>query len=62
LLRNPAIRSGTAAICSRLGRILPKDEYLAGVGVLAASSSTIYRTLNFDRIEEFKVVADTVGA
>ena len=51
-----------AAICSRLGRIPTKDEYMAGVGVLAASSGTIYQYLNFDKIEEFKAVADTVGA
>ena len=51
-----------AAICSRLGRIPTKDEYMEGVGVLTASSDKIYKYLNFDQIEEFKAVADTVGA
>ena len=34
---------------------------MAGVGVLDASSGTIYKYLNFDQIEEFKAVADTVA-
>jgi aconitate hydratase 2 / 2-methylisocitrate dehydratase len=51
-----------AAICSRLGRIPTRDEYMAGVGVLTASGDKIYKYLNFDQIEEFKAVADTVGA
>ena len=50
-----------AAICSRLGRIPTRDEYLAGTGVLAASSDKIYQYLNFDRIDEFRTVADTVA-
>jgi aconitate hydratase 2 / 2-methylisocitrate dehydratase len=33
-----------------------------GVGVLAPAGDTIYKYLNFDQIEEFKAVADTVGA
>jgi len=51
-----------AAICSRLGRIPTRDEYMAGVGVLTASSDKIYKYLNFDQIVEFKAVADTVDA
>jgi aconitate hydratase 2/2-methylisocitrate dehydratase len=50
-----------AAICSRLGRIPTKAEYMAGVGVLAPSSDAIYKYLNFDQIPEFKAVADSVG-
>ena len=50
-----------AAICSRLGRIPTQAEYMDGVGVLTASSEQIYKYLNFDQIEEFKAVADTVG-
>jgi len=42
-----------AAICSKLGRIPTKDEYMADMGVLTAASDTIYQYLNFDRIEEF---------
>jgi len=50
-----------AAICSRLGRIPTKEEYMAGVGVLAPSSDTIYKYLNFDRIEEYTESAKTVA-
>jgi aconitate hydratase 2/2-methylisocitrate dehydratase len=42
-----------AAICSRLGRIPTKAEYMEGMGVLTAASSSVYQYLNFDRIEEF---------
>jgi aconitate hydratase 2/2-methylisocitrate dehydratase len=51
-----------AAICSRLGRIPTKDEYMADVGVLNAHSDTIYQYLNFDKIDDFSKVADTVPA
>lgn len=51
-----------AAICSRLGRIPTKDEYMASTGVLDASSDQIYQYLNFDKIEEYKEVADKVAA
>ncbi|TDP74004.1 bifunctional aconitate hydratase 2/2-methylisocitrate dehydratase [Roseateles toxinivorans] len=51
-----------AAICSRLGKIPTKEEYLAGMGVLTADSSKIYQYLNFDKIEEFSDAAATVGA
>ncbi len=50
-----------AAICSRLGRIPTREEYLADMGVLQANSDNIYRYMNFDQIEEFKEVADSVG-
>ncbi|MBC2770512.1 bifunctional aconitate hydratase 2/2-methylisocitrate dehydratase [Pusillimonas minor] len=49
-----------AAICSRLGRIPTKEEYLADMGILEQNSSDIYRYMNFDQIEEFQKVADTV--
>ncbi|MEO8011908.1 MAG: aconitase family protein, partial [Dokdonella sp.] len=51
-----------AAICSRLGRIPTRDEYMAAIGVVNASGDTIYRYLNFDRIDEFKAAADSVAA
>jgi len=51
-----------AAICSRLGRIPTKAEYMADIGVLDASSADIYRYMNFDQIEDYKDVADTVTA
>ncbi|HRL20187.1 bifunctional aconitate hydratase 2/2-methylisocitrate dehydratase [Alcaligenes sp. SDU_A2] len=50
-----------AAICSRLGRIPTREEYLADMGVLQANSDNIYRYMNFDQIEEFKEIADSVG-
>ncbi|HKX42112.1 MAG TPA: bifunctional aconitate hydratase 2/2-methylisocitrate dehydratase, partial [Burkholderiaceae bacterium] len=42
-----------AAICSKLGRIPSKTEYMEGMGVLNAASSKVYQYLNFDRIEEY---------
>lgn len=51
-----------AAICSRLGRIPTKAEYMADMGVLEAGSAQIYRYMNFDQIEDYKEVADTVSA
>jgi aconitate hydratase 2/2-methylisocitrate dehydratase len=51
-----------AAICSKLGRIPTKEEYMAGVGVLDAASSQIYKYLNFDQITEYADKAKTVTA
>ena len=51
-----------AAICSRLGRIPTKAEYMADMGVLSANGAEIYRYMNFDQIEDYKDVADTVSA
>ncbi len=42
-----------AAICSKLGRIPTKEEYMSDMGVLTAASASIYQYLNFDRIAEF---------
>ena len=50
-----------AAICSRLGQIPTKAEYMAAVGVIDASSDQIYKYLNFDQIDDYKDVADTVA-
>jgi aconitate hydratase 2/2-methylisocitrate dehydratase len=51
-----------AAICSRLGRIPTREEYMADIGVINASGDKIYRYMNFDQIADFKKVADTVPA
>ncbi|MEP6881888.1 MAG: bifunctional aconitate hydratase 2/2-methylisocitrate dehydratase, partial [Dokdonella sp.] len=51
-----------AAICSRLGRIPTRDEYMADMGVLKVNSEEIYRYMNFDQIEEFTESAATVSA
>ncbi|MBV2208188.1 MAG: bifunctional aconitate hydratase 2/2-methylisocitrate dehydratase [Thermomonas sp.] len=63
--RNTNVYLGSAelaAICARLGRIPTREEYLADVGVVNANGDQIYRYMNFDQIEEFKTVADTVAA
>ena len=49
-----------AAICSKLGRIPTKDEYLADMNVLTAASSTVYQYLNFDRVDEYVNAAASV--
>jgi aconitate hydratase 2/2-methylisocitrate dehydratase len=49
-----------AAICSKLGRIPTKAEYMADMGVLTAASAKVYQYLNFDKIGEFTDLADTV--
>ncbi len=49
-----------AAICSKLGRIPTKAEYLADMGVLTAASDKIYQYLNFDQVKDYTDVADTV--
>ena len=51
-----------AAICSKIGRIPTKEEYLADVGALAQSSDQIYQYLNFDQIDEYADVAKGVTA
>jgi aconitate hydratase 2 / 2-methylisocitrate dehydratase len=42
-----------AAICSKIGRIPTKAEYLADVGALNADSANVYKYMNFDQMEEF---------
>ena len=51
-----------ASICSKLGRIPTKEEYMADMGVLNASSAEIYKYMNFDQIKGFSDVAKTVDA
>ena len=51
-----------AAICSKLGRIPTKAEYLADMGVLALASDGIYKYMNFNEMAEFTEKADTVTA
>jgi aconitate hydratase 2/2-methylisocitrate dehydratase len=50
-----------AAICSRLGRIPTREEYMADMGLLSENSDKIYRYMNFDQIEDFREIADSVG-
>ena len=49
-----------AAICSKLGRIPTKAEYLADMNVLTATSSKIYQYLNFDKVQDYTDAAATV--
>ncbi|EFF74215.1 bifunctional aconitate hydratase 2/2-methylisocitrate dehydratase [Achromobacter piechaudii] len=49
-----------AAICSKLGRIPTKDEYMADMGVITKSGDQIYQYLNFDKIADYKDVADVI--
>lgn len=49
-----------AAICSRLGRIPTREEYMADMGVINSSGEEIYQYLNFDQIADYKDVADTI--
>ena len=61
--RNTNVYLGSAelaAICAILGRIPTREEYLAGTGVISAQGDAIYRYMNFDQIEEYRVVAEGV--
>ncbi len=49
-----------AAICSKLGRIPTKAEYMADMGVLTAASDKIYQYLNFDQVKDYTDMANTV--
>ena len=51
-----------AAICSKLGRIPSKEEYLADMSVLTAASDKVYQYLNFDKISDYTESAATVKA
>ena len=51
-----------AAICSKLGRIPTRAEYLADIGVVNSDGANIYKYLNFNQMEEFTDKADTVSA
>jgi len=49
-----------AAVCALMGKIPTTAEYMAQVEALGAKAGEVYRYMNFDQIEEFKEVADTV--
>jgi len=51
-----------ASICSKLGKIPTRDEYMADMGVLSKNGDQIYQYLNFDKIEDYTDVADKVAA
>lgn len=63
--RNSNVYLGSAelaAICSRLGRIPTREEYMADIGVINEKGAEIYRYMNFDQIADYKDVADKVAA
>ena len=63
--RNTDVYLGSAelaAICSRLGRIPTREEYLTDVGVINDTGAEIYRYMNFDQIEEYQEVAEATTA
>ncbi|MDQ7990154.1 MAG: bifunctional aconitate hydratase 2/2-methylisocitrate dehydratase [Candidatus Dactylopiibacterium sp.] len=49
-----------AAISSKLGRIPTVAEYHADMGVINADAGKVYRYMNFDQIDTYKDVADSV--
>ena len=51
-----------AAICSKLGRIPTKVEYMGDMGVIAESGDKIYQYLNFDKIDDYNDVANAIDA
>jgi aconitate hydratase 2/2-methylisocitrate dehydratase len=50
-----------ASIASKLGRIPTVAEYHADMGAINAASESIYRYMNFDRIEEYADAAKAVA-
>jgi aconitate hydratase 2 / 2-methylisocitrate dehydratase len=51
-----------AAICSKLGRIPTKEEYLADMGIISKDGASIYRYMNFNEMAEFNEKADSIAA
>ncbi len=49
-----------AAIASKLGKLPTVAEYQAAMGIIDKDAASVYRYMNFDQIEEFRSVADTV--
>ncbi|MDN0074212.1 bifunctional aconitate hydratase 2/2-methylisocitrate dehydratase [Crenobacter sp. SG2303] len=50
-----------AAIASKMGKLPTPAEYLAEIGVVTQNADKIYKYMNFDQIEEFKEVAESVN-
>jgi aconitate hydratase 2 / 2-methylisocitrate dehydratase len=58
--KNANVYLGSAelsAICSKLGRIPTKAEYLADVSALNKDSANVYKYMNFDQMEDSEKVA-----
>jgi aconitate hydratase 2/2-methylisocitrate dehydratase len=50
-----------AAIASKLGRIPTVAEYHADMGVINQDGETVYRYMNFDRIDEYRAAASAIA-
>ncbi|MBD5800862.1 Aconitate hydratase 2 [Azoarcus sp. Aa7] len=49
-----------ASVCALMGKIPTVAEYMEQVKAVNAKAADVYRYMNFDQIEEFRSVADTV--
>jgi aconitate hydratase 2/2-methylisocitrate dehydratase len=49
-----------AAVCSSLGRIPTREEYMSSMKALTGHGAQVYKYLNFDQIPDYKDVADVV--
>jgi aconitate hydratase 2 / 2-methylisocitrate dehydratase len=62
--KNSNVYLGSAelsAICSKLGRIPTKEEYLADIGVINKDGDKIYRYMNFNEMENFVEKAESAA-
>ncbi|MEF2146869.1 bifunctional aconitate hydratase 2/2-methylisocitrate dehydratase [Luteimonas sp. FXH3W] len=62
--RNTNVYLGSAelaAICSRLGRIPTREEYMAEIEVVNQQGAEIYRYMNFDQIPEYRDAVSKVA-
>ncbi len=50
-----------AAVCAMMGKIPTPAEYLTQVNVVNQKAGDIYRYMNFDQIDSFREVAETVA-
>lgn len=50
-----------AAICSKLGKIPAVEEYQANIGIINEQGDKIYRYMNFNEIDSYNEVAETVN-
>ena len=50
-----------AAICSKLGKIPTIEEYQANIGIINEQGDQIYRYMNFNEIDSYNEVAETVN-
>jgi aconitate hydratase 2/2-methylisocitrate dehydratase len=49
-------------VCSKLGRIPSKEEYLADVAAVNANGDEIYKYMNFHQIDKYQEIASTLVA